>query len=167
MKLKEASKEKESMVMRYAKSEQEILKVRKEMEALSRHVQNLTKEVETLNKKNKMLGSERERLINMVDAKVMSTCLIVNENMVDVEPKCLTSNHSSAQPRQYPVIGRKSNNQGYKNCKQKADGIFNLEFTACLLLSRSAMSRRSKRNVIDYEKTVVPKTLKSNGSKTS
>lgn len=57
--------------MRYANSEMEILKLRKEIEALNKQTQNLKKEVESQNKKNKMLSTERERLINMVDAKVI------------------------------------------------------------------------------------------------
>jgi predicted RNase H-like nuclease (RuvC/YqgF family) len=56
--------------MRYANSEKEVLRQRKELENCDKQIKNLMKETEALNKKNKMLSSERERLIHMIDAKV-------------------------------------------------------------------------------------------------
>lgn len=56
--------------MRYANSEKEVLRQRKEVDNQEKQNKNLLREIEVLNKKTKMLSSERERLIHMVDAKV-------------------------------------------------------------------------------------------------
>ena len=71
-----SNKAKETMVMRYANSEKEILRQRKELDNADKQIKNLMKEVENLNKKTKMLSSERERLIHMVDAKVRRHLII-------------------------------------------------------------------------------------------
>lgn len=56
--------------MRYAKSENEVIKLKRDMEGSSKQITGLMKEIENLNKKTKMLSTERERLGNIVDGKV-------------------------------------------------------------------------------------------------
>src|SRR5437016_1565848 len=72
-----ANKAKETIVMRYANSEKEVIRQRKEFENSEKHIRNLAKEVEMLNKKTKMLNSERERLIHMVDSKVIIIIILI------------------------------------------------------------------------------------------
>lgn len=65
-----SNKAKETTVMRYAKSENEVIKLKRDIENLTKTTGGLMKEIESLNKKQKMLSSERERLGNIVDGKV-------------------------------------------------------------------------------------------------
>jgi len=72
-----ANRAKEATVMRYANSEMEVMKLKRDIENTNKQVKELHREVELLNKKQHMLSTERERLTLMVDSKVFF-CLFKN-----------------------------------------------------------------------------------------
>jgi hypothetical protein len=65
-----ATKTKESVVMKYATGEVEVLKLKRSVENSERLIKQLNSDMEVATKKQKMLSSERERLAGMIDAKV-------------------------------------------------------------------------------------------------
>ena len=62
---------KETVVMRYAKSENEVIRKTEVAEIAERQLKASLKENEYLSRRNKMLSSERERLISLVDSRVI------------------------------------------------------------------------------------------------
>ncbi|XP_035713324.1 coiled-coil domain-containing protein 186 isoform X1 [Folsomia candida] len=65
-----ATKTKESVVMKYATGEMELLKLKKSIENSDKLIKQFNNDIEIANRKHKMLSSERERLSLMIDAKV-------------------------------------------------------------------------------------------------
>lgn len=71
-----ATKTKESVVMKYATGEMELLKLKKSIENSDKLIKQFNNDIEIANRKHKMLSSERERLSLMIDAKVKIYYLI-------------------------------------------------------------------------------------------
>ncbi|KAK7068517.1 hypothetical protein SK128_026128 [Halocaridina rubra] len=65
-----ANKDKESMVIKYATSEREVIVARKQKEIIEKKLKEMEKEREQLQNKNKMLVAERARLCQTLDIKV-------------------------------------------------------------------------------------------------
>lgn len=65
-----ANKDKESMVVKYATSEREVIVAKKQREAVEKKMKEMEKERENLLSKNKMLISERARICQTLDTKV-------------------------------------------------------------------------------------------------
>ncbi|XP_045588756.2 coiled-coil domain-containing protein 186 isoform X1 [Procambarus clarkii] len=65
-----ANKDKESMVIKYATSEREVIVAKKQKEAIEKKMKEMEKEREQLLSKNKMLISERARICQTLDTKV-------------------------------------------------------------------------------------------------
>lgn len=80
--LEKATKSKELIVMRYANSEKDVIRQKRDLENAEKQIKSLNKEVELLNRKNKTLASEKERLSCMVDAKVRLMPVLLTESVV-------------------------------------------------------------------------------------
>lgn len=65
-----ANKDKESMVIKYATSEREVIVAKKQKEAVEKKMKEMEKEREQLLNKNKMLISERARICQTLDTKI-------------------------------------------------------------------------------------------------
>lgn len=65
-----ANKDKESMVIKYATSEREVIVARQQKEAVEKKMKEMEKEREQLLSKNKMLIGERARICQTLDTKV-------------------------------------------------------------------------------------------------
>lgn len=65
-----ANRDKESMVIKYATSEREVIVAKKQKEAVEKKMKEMEKEREQLVSKNKMLISERARICQTLDTKV-------------------------------------------------------------------------------------------------
>ncbi|KAK3868015.1 hypothetical protein Pcinc_026561 [Petrolisthes cinctipes] len=65
-----ANKDKESMVIKYATSEREVILAKKQKEGVEKKLREFEKEREQLQAKNKMLISERARICQTLDTKV-------------------------------------------------------------------------------------------------
>ncbi|XP_064094740.1 coiled-coil domain-containing protein 186-like isoform X2 [Macrobrachium nipponense] len=76
-----ANKDKESMVIKYATSEREVIVARKQKEVIEKKLKDMEKEREQLQNKNKMLVSERARLCQTLDTKVQKN----NFNQREIE----------------------------------------------------------------------------------
>ncbi|CAG7836838.1 unnamed protein product [Allacma fusca] len=63
------AKSKDSTVMRYANSEKEVIKLRKDLENSDKHIKSLMKDAELMSQKNKQLTVERNRLFQMSESK--------------------------------------------------------------------------------------------------
>jgi hypothetical protein len=65
-----ANKDKESMVMRYAVSEKEVIDQKRERESLEKKLREMGKEKDLLLGKLKAMSTEKIRLGQMLDSKV-------------------------------------------------------------------------------------------------
>jgi hypothetical protein len=65
-----ANKDKESMVMRYAVSEKEVINQKKERESLEKKLREIGREKDLLLGKLKAVCAEKTRLSQMLDSKV-------------------------------------------------------------------------------------------------
>jgi len=65
-----ANKDKESMVMRYAVSEKEVIDQKKERESLEKKLREIGREKDLLLGKLKAVCTEKTRLCQMLDSKV-------------------------------------------------------------------------------------------------
>lgn len=75
-----ARKDLESMVVKYAKSEKDVISVKKCKDDAERRVRDLTKDKESLQSRVKSLSCDKASLIKSLDQKVSETLLLQREN---------------------------------------------------------------------------------------